>query len=263
MNSSGATIAVTMDSRLYLSVLSQAVAGHLAALRVALRSLEDGSSMSKAATPRPGAFLQFSFELPAGPDAAAAQLCNRCFVSVVGELVTYLDRMIAFKRFTSKQVPLPSGITTPDAVLQLVQRLLDEEYAAVARDTSLSNPKKLGFFPGIDPIARDSSLSYFSVRRCLEHHGGRPAEDLIIWYGRLKLIAGDMEITQAGQAAPPGVGISLGMDHTSRVLAAGAMVGLKEDELEHIVFTVQNLIGPEVRRVLVEPLAAPSMPEVT
>ncbi len=253
-------IAVTVDSGLYLSVLSQAVDGHLGALRVALRSLEDGSFKSKAKVPRAGAFLQFSLECSATPDAAARQLCNRCFVSVVGELVTYLDRMIAIKRFTSKAVALPSGITTPDGVLQLVQRLLDDEYATVARDTTLSNPKKLALFPGIAPIARDSSLAYFAVRRCLEHHGGRSGEELTLWYGRLKLLAGDVEITQAGQAAPTGVGISLGMDHASRVIASGADVVLTEDELEHIVFTVQSLIGPEIRRVLVEPASPPAAP---
>jgi hypothetical protein len=248
----GAGMAVTVDPGLYLSTLSQSVEGHLGALRVALRSLEDGSFQSKAAKPRPGAFLKLSLELPAAPDAAIAQLCNRCFVSVVGELVTYLDRMIAVKRFTSKQVPIPSGTTTTDGVLRLVQRLLDEEYAAVARDTSLSNPKKLADFPGIAAIARDSSLSYFAVRRCLEHHSGLPAEDITLWYGRMKLLAGDMEITEAGQAAPPGVGISLALEHVLRVLPVGAAVVLNEDELERVVFTVQTLIGPEIRRVLVE-----------
>ncbi|MFC1611517.1 hypothetical protein ACFL6C_11205 [Myxococcota bacterium] len=182
--------------------------------------MEDGSFESKAVTPRPGALLQFSFDLHATPDEAAARLCSRCFVSVVGELVTYLDRMIAFKRFISKQVPLPSDITTPDGVSAVVKRLLEEEYAAVARDTTLSNPKKLAFFPGIASIACDSSLSYFAVRRCIEHHGGRPAEDLTLWYGRLKCLAGDIEITQAGQAAPPGMGISLGMEHASRSIPA-------------------------------------------
>lgn len=263
MDTPGPAIAVTVDPGLYLSSLSQSVDAHLGALRATLRSLEDGSFKAKAATPRPGAFLRFSFELAATPALAASQLCNRCFVSVVGELVTYLDRMIAFKRLVSQQLTIPNGIATPDDVLQLVQRLFEDEYAAVARDTSLTNPKKLAFFPGIAAIARDSSLSYFAVRRCLEHHGGRPAEDLSLWYGRLKLLFGDVEITQAGQAGPPGVGISLGMDHTSRMIPAGAAVALTEDELEHIVFTVKSLIGPEIRRVLLEATTPPASPEVT
>jgi len=253
-----------MNLGLYLSMLSKAVTEHMAALRVGLRSLEDGSFKSKAETPRPGALMQFSLQLPVdvNRDAAAAQLCNRCFVSIVGELVTYLDRMIAFKRLRSKQLFIPTGVRTRDDVLQLIQRLLDEEYTAVARDTSLSNPKKLAEFPGIVQIANDSCLSYFSVRRCLEHHGGRAAEDLVISYGRLKLIAGDgsMEFTQPGQPGPPGVGINLSMDHTSRVLPAGNAVALKEDELEHIVFTIQMLIGPEIKRVLDATNAAPPTP---
>jgi hypothetical protein len=265
MDSANPTIALTLDPAPYLSMLSQAVEDHLGGLRVALRSLEDGSFKAKAGTPQPGTLLKFSFELSATPENAVAQLCNRCFVSVVGELVTYLDRMIAFRRCTSKQVTLPGGVSTKEAVLGYVKNLLDQKYAAVARDTRLTNPKKLAQFPGIAPIAHDSCLSYFAIRRCLEHHGGRSAEDLTLWYGRLKLLAGDMEITREGQAGPPDAAISLGMDHTSRLIPAGAGVVLTETELEHVVFTVQCLIGPEIRRVTIGSTAHPPTPtpEVT
>lgn len=263
MGTPGPAIAVTLDPGMYLSSLSQSVDAHLGALRASLRSLEDGSFKTKAATPRPGAFLRFSFDLTAPPAIAASQLCNRCFVSIVGELVTFLDRMIAFKRLASQQLTTPNDVATADDVLQFVQRRLDDEYTAVARDTNLTNPKKVAFFPGIADIARDASLSYFAVRRCLEHHGGRPAEELTLRYGRLKLLSGDMEFTQAGQSGLPGVGISLGMDHSTRVIPPGAAVALTEEELEHIVFTIKCLIGPEVRRVLQEATAPPATPEAT
>src|SRR5713101_4605326 len=76
-------ISVRIDPGLYLSVLSQGVARHLGDLRVALRSLEDGSFSTKASAPRPGALLQFTFAPTAQLDTAAVRLCNRCFVNIV------------------------------------------------------------------------------------------------------------------------------------------------------------------------------------
>ena len=245
-------ISVRIDPGLYLSGLSQGVARHLGDLRVALRSLEDGSFSTKASAPRPGALLQFTFAPTAQPDTAAVRLCNRCFVNIVAELITYLDRMIAFQRCRSRQMTIPSGVTTQGDLLQFIRQQLEEEYSAVARDRRLSNPKKLDSFPGIAGIARDSALSYFAVRRTIEHHGDHPEENIALWYGRLKLVAGSVELTTPGQAAPPGAGISLGMDHVSRMIPAKTPVSLTEAELEHIVFTIQHLIGPEVRRVALE-----------
>ena len=59
-----------------------------------------------------------------------------------------------------------------------------------------------------------------------------------------------MEITQSGQHAPPNTGISLGADHVSRNIAAGTDVILTEEEIEHIVFTINNLIAPEIQTVV-------------
>lgn len=252
MSSGQPGVSVRFDPGAYLAVLSQAVARHLGDLRVGLRSIDDGSFDGKAATPRQGALLSFSLEPPPSSNLAATRLCNRSFVTIIGELITYLDRMIAVQRMLSKQLSVPSGMGAQNDLLRFIQQEMEKEYSAVARDGRLTNPKKVSLFRGIADIAEASALSFFAVRRALEHHGGRSSEDLKLRFARLKLLAGDLELTRPGQAAPPGVGISLGMDHVSRLIPRGTEVTVGEDEIEHIVFTIQHLIGPEVRRVIVE-----------
>jgi len=127
---------------------------------------------------------------------------------------------------------------------------MEKEYREVASDTRLTNPKKLAAFRDIDKFANEAALAYFSVRRALEHRDGRADSDINFRYGRLKLLAGDTEIVRSGQAAAPGVGLSIGMDHASRIIPAMSEVSIGEDELEHVMFTIQALIAPEIHRVL-------------
>ncbi len=65
-------------------------------------------------------------------------------------------------------------------------------------------------------------------------------------------ITGSDEITEMGRPLPENTGISLGMQVESREFIAGQPIKLRETELEHISFTIQHLIAPEIRRVLVE-----------
>ncbi len=242
---------IGIDPGFYLAVLSSAITQHLADLRVALRSFEDGSFRGKAATGA-GKVLNFAIE-PEGLAAhAPTRLCNRCFVSIVGEMVTYLDRMIALQNAIAGP-PMPPDARSKDDLLRQVATRLDDEYRAVASDTSLTNPKKLDRFSTIDvSLAREPALSYFQLRRAIEHHGSRPLRSIVLRFARLKLLAGSDEITEMGRPLPENTGISLGMQVESREFIAGQPIKLRETELEHISFTIQHLIAPEIRRVLVE-----------
>src|ERR1043166_4647501 len=102
-------IAVRLDPGRYLGVLSAYVARHVGDLRVVLRSLEDGSFAEKASASRPGKLLHFQVGSFGTPDAkaAAARLCNRCFVNIVAELLTYLDRTIAMQKVLAASLTVP------------------------------------------------------------------------------------------------------------------------------------------------------------
>jgi hypothetical protein len=239
---------VNLDPGFYGAVLGQRLSAHVADLRASLRTIEEGSYHAKAATSRPGAFLRFGIGEGAGIDGAQTRLCRRCFVSLVGELVTYLDRMIAGRRLLGTKVTLPPNTTLNEAQA-FVQARIEEEYQQVAKDTRLTNPKKIAEFAGINNFARDAAHSYFDIRRVIEHRGGVTEKPITLRYMRPKMMAGQIEITASGQPAAPGTGLSIGIDHVSRTLDAGLEVVIMEEEIEHVMFTIQALIAPEIERV--------------
>ena len=234
-------------------MLAQRLSAHVADLRASLRSVEDGSYGAKAAVSRPGAFFHFGIGEGAGTDGAAARLCNRCFVSLVGELITYIDRMIACRRIVGTTVKLPPN-TTADEACALVDARIEQEYQTVAQDTRPTNPKKIAEFAGIDSFPRDAVHTYFDVRRAIEHRGGVTEKEIAMRYGRLKIWPAKSRLTASGQAAPPNAGISIGMDHVSRAIGAGSEAVISEDEIEHIMFKIQALVAPEIERATVTPV---------
>jgi hypothetical protein len=158
--------------------------------------------------------------------------------------------MLAVQRVVSKQLRVPSDAKSVDDVKKYVAGLIDSEYTAVARDQRLRNPDKIAAFIDIAEIARASALSYFEVRRAIEHHGGRTAKDVTLRFARLRLMVGDQEISKPGVVVGEGQSVGLSMNHESRVLRANEPIWIGESELEHIMFTIQHLIGPEVQRVI-------------
>ncbi len=250
-------LGIAINTSAHLGAFTAAVGRHLGDLKVGLRALEDGTFQAKATAPRAGALMQF--QVAPGPiqEGAPARLCNRCFVSIVSELVTYLDRMISVERLCALQLVVPPGVRTRADLLDVVQSESEKAYQEVAGDVKLSNPRKLNHFVGLADFIRLSALSCFEVRRVLEHHGGRPLKDVALRYSRLKLMAGEVELTQPGRPAPVNTAISLGIAHDTRELQKGRPVELREDEIEHVVFTLQMLVGPEVRRVLNSRLPRP------
>jgi len=154
-------------------------------LRSVLRALEDGSFHRGAQTGRPGAILQFQFassDIPAASAASAA--CNDCFLSFTRALVELIDRLLAIRRLVATPLVVPAHVKSHTELDAHVGNLIEEEYQKVARDQSLSNPAKVAQFERLDTFEKEATLSYFTLRRCLEHHGGVPKEDLTITYYR-------------------------------------------------------------------------------
>jgi hypothetical protein len=236
-----------IDVDLYSDRLRQGVAEAMAALRVGLRSSEDGSFSAKADAPRPGAKIQWSFS-HAQSGTTVATLCNDAFVRIVRELITYLDWMIAAEELTSNLLTIPPTVHTPEGALEFVNQRLDASYVAVSRNAGLKNPMKLSRFPGIAPEAEKAALAYFAIRNCLEHHAGRATKDLTLPFSRLRVIAGGVELSP-GDTAPENTGIALHLTHEARTIPSGALVEIREEELEHVALTVQSIIAEEVRRV--------------
>jgi hypothetical protein len=218
---------------------------HQARLRALLRSLEDGSFDDKARQPRPGAVLQFQFGpmlLP--PEASAVSACNDCFLGFTRSLVEFIDRLLAMRKIAATTLTIPAHVKSHADLDAYVGGLLEVAYQDVARNTGLSNPAKVGQFARLDAFEREATLSYFSVRRSLEHHAGIPQDDITVTYYRPYLQAGTAEITRLGEPLPPNTGIALTAEVPRHRFAKGVKIALSEGEIEHIGFTIQHVIGP-------------------
>ena len=242
---------VTINPNTYVAELEAIIASNVAGLRNALRALEDGSFVSRASMPRPDAILHFVIQPPADQAAdAVATACNRCFLDLVRALINYIDRMVAIQRCTKEPITLQVGIQSGDGLLRFMREHLESAYQKVARDTQLSNPKKLEEFHGLADFPKKAALSYFTLRRCLEHHGAVPLEDFSLHVMTHTILAGDQEITHMPFQAEAGTQIKLRTEPHSIVLARGQRVALSEADIEKVFFTIQFFVAPEIRRAL-------------
>jgi hypothetical protein len=238
---------VTISPVRYLGQYQKALIDHMSELRNTLRSLEDGSFLERAQAASPGAVVQLQFE-PSGrvePDAVAAA-CNRCFLGFVRELVSFLDRMIALRRLKQEKTTLSQPITSLEDLERFIDGRLNEIYQQVARDQRLSNPAKLAEFSRLPEMPKKAVESCLALRRCLEHHGGVPTEELRLHAVRPVILAGDQEITSLPFSAAAGVAISVRIDEVVSVFPAGVRVALSEVQLYHVIFTLQQQVGPMI-----------------
>jgi hypothetical protein len=214
-------------------------------LRSVLRSIEDGSYHRGAQAGRPGAVLKFQFassEIQA--DSAAATACNDCFLSFIRALVELIDRLLAMRKLVGTRLAMPTHLSSHAALDAYAWELIEAEYHKVARDVSLSNPGKVARFDRLDSFEKEATLSYFTLRRCLEHHGGVPNADLTITYYRPYLVAGKSEITRLGESLPENTGIALTAEVPKHVFPSAKEIKLNEADIEYIGFTLVHVIGP-------------------
>lgn len=97
---------------------------------------------------------------------------------------------------------------------------------------------------------RDAALSYFSLCRALEHHNGIPDNDIRLLYSKLTFMAGTEEITRVPYVAPEATQITMKLEDSGRTFPAGGKIRLAEHDIEQIFFTIQSVIGPQIRQTV-------------
>jgi hypothetical protein len=148
------------------------------------------------------------------------------------------------RRLVATPLSMPPHVKSHAALDAYVGELVESEYQKVARDMTLSNPGKVAQFDLLGSFEKEATLSYFRLRRCLEHHGGIPREDLAITYYRPYLVAGEAEITRLGELLPANTGIALTAEVPRQVFHGAQEIKLNEADIEHIGFTLLHVIGP-------------------
>jgi hypothetical protein len=173
-----------------------------------------------------------------------------CFLNVIGKYVSFLDKLIASQRLN--HTVLDRNITTREELQAFVNECFDRETAKVARDTSLSNPKKVDCFPNASAYARDTSKAYFQLRRALEHHNDVPGNDLVISTQRIGYLAGTQEIKTLGVILREGEALSMKIFNEELLFPAGQKIILSPKSPYDLVFTMRMILAPEVFRSHVE-----------
>lgn len=172
------------------------------------------------------------------------------FLALVRALITFIDRIVAVKRSVGQSVQIPSNVSNLADLQTFLAHQLEETYTNVARDTKLSNPTKLGSLGIASDFVNNAALSYFSLRRCLEHHNGIPDKDIKLLYSKLTFFAGQEEITKVPFVAKEGANVTMKLDDSERVFHAGDKVQLTEYDIEQIFFTIQSVVGPQIRETV-------------
>ncbi len=234
----------------YLAQMHQQTAAALAELRNTLRALDDGSFAQRAAAPRPEGVVSFRLDNPPADQDGVHRACASCFLGLVRALITFIDRMVAVKRIIGQSVQIPSTVLNLADLQTFLSNRLEETYTNVARDTRLTNPTKLSSLGIGSDFVKAAALSYFSLRRCLEHHNGIPDKDILLLYSKLMFSAGDEEITKLPFVAKEGANITMKLDDSERVFHAGVKVELTEHDIEQIFFTIQSVVGPQIRQTV-------------
>jgi hypothetical protein len=110
--------------------------------------------------------------------------------------ISFLDRLIAFQDLANEKVVVDHDITKLDDLYGYLNSKVNRRIGIVASDTSLSNPKKLARFPGLSDVSKRAVLSYFALRRCIEHHQSVPEDDIHVSVWAHKVFIDDVEVLQ-------------------------------------------------------------------
>jgi len=241
-------LSITIQLGAYQNIFAKAVAGHVADLRHALRALEDGSFVEKAQTAAPGAVVKLQFAEPETfTDDAVHRQTRRCFRSIIGDFITFLDQILAARRILGRRLVVPpDGLKDADAAIAFVQSALDAEYHSVASDASLRNPEKVRQLVQAGALSKESAMiigTYFDVRRFMEHHRAIPPEPQIVFFRRMKMLMGDREIVSLPTIGEEGQAISVKMETEKRLLPAAEKISLTEAEINDVAFGLQLIAG--------------------
>jgi hypothetical protein len=121
-----------------------------------------------------------------------------CFRSAIASFISFLDRLIAFQDLANEKIVVDHEITELDDFYAYLNAKVNRGIGTVASDTSLSNPKKLARFPGLSEVSKRAVLSYFALRRCIEHHQSVPQEEIHVSVWAHKLFIDDVERLRRG-----------------------------------------------------------------
>ncbi len=242
---------VTMDITNWLGQMQQEMDGCLADLaQVSVASERKNYADNLAA-------LQFGvtrliLEHPERLEAIAPERAARaCFLSAIGKFISFLDKLIANQRLSKDGISINRNLSIDD-LQNYVNEYMEERIAKVAKDTSLTNPKKIACFPGANAMIRDTAVGYLELRRALEHHQDVSEKELVVHVHRMALVVDDVEITALPYNINKGQTLGVRISREERRYSPGVKITLSPQDALGLVFTMRNVLAPEIFRAHIE-----------
>ena len=178
-------------------------------------------------------------------ETAPERAARNCFLNAIGKFISFLDKLIANQRMVTDGVVITRTLVGEEEVKAYVNEYLGDQITKVARDRSLSNPKKMACFQVTD-LVQTTALAYFELRRTLEHHQDTPQQDLEVPIMRIAFFADDKEIVEIPAVLQPGQGMEMRTLIDRNIYQAGKKIILTPEVAQGLVFTLRNVLAPEV-----------------
>jgi hypothetical protein len=254
-------ISVTADLTGWCNQLALELDSAMADLAQTMTAIQDGTYWNSANTQRFG-LVTLQFGDQGITERAIERACETCFRAVISSFISFLDKLIASQLVIEEGIVLDRSLAIEE-IQEYVNRRFAKKIAVVARDTRLTNPKKLARFVGLSESSRETAIGYFDLRRCLEHHQGIPIEDIRVITWRLKFLTTDGEEIKALHAPlPKGQGLAVGSVRESKIFPAGSKIVLTPEEVHGIVFTLRMVLAPEIFKLHTEGPQSEAAPSI-
>ncbi len=179
---------------------------------------------------------------------ASERAARTCFLQAIGQFIGFLDKLIASRRAVDAGITITRNIVGNEDLEAYMVEYMDAQIAIVARDQSLSNPKKIDFFNGLDATIRTTALQYFQLRRTMEHHQDTTTADLTYSIRRIALFVEDKEVRELPYTVEAGQRVEMRVLTEERKYPAGTKIVLSPEDAYDLVVTLRHFIVPEVFR---------------
>jgi hypothetical protein len=170
------------------------------------------------------------------------------FIAAMSKFSGFLDRLIATRRIAKDGIPIRTGLNSEAELVAYVKEYLDQVTAEVARDHTLTVPKKLDCFAGVDAGIKDLALDYNALRNALEHHHDLPKRDLTLRMQRIVPIIEDEEITALPATVEAGDRIGIRTTYVEKVFPANQQVVLEPQDAYLLICTIRRVTATAIFR---------------
>lgn len=176
-------------------------------------------------------------------DNAPQRAARGAFIGTMSKFSGFLDRLIASRMIAVDGMPITRDLRGEADVVAYVNGFIEEAVSAVARDSSMTFPKKVDCFSGVDAAIREMALNYNKLRNALEHHHDLPKAEIKVRVRRMIPMVGDQEIKQFPVLVPKGGTMGVRMVDEEKAFVANKRITLDPQDAYDLIFTLRYIIA--------------------